>query len=78
MKDLVAEYSAKPSSDLEDYFLPAKTTESTSSSLHRIEETNCASIINIGLMKAIVFGDGHMPHTLVMAVEQVHYFQCIK
>ncbi|CAG9538293.1 unnamed protein product [Cercopithifilaria johnstoni] len=70
VKNLVTEYSATPPIYLADYFLPVKTTEANSANLQRIEEKNCASIINIGLMKAIVFGNGRMPHTLVMAVEQ--------
>ncbi|KAL3998457.1 Zinc carboxypeptidase family protein [Acanthocheilonema viteae] len=68
MQDLVTEYSTTPSIDLADYFSPAKTIEATS--LQSIEEKNCASMINIGLMKAIVFGNGRMPYTLVMAIEQ--------
>ncbi|VDK69815.1 unnamed protein product [Litomosoides sigmodontis] len=70
VKDLVTEYSATPSTDLARYILPAEITEAISASAWNIAKKNCASIINIGLMKAIVFGSGGMPHTLVMAVEQ--------
>lgn len=72
MKGLVTEYSATPSTDLADYILPAETTEATNANAWHIEGKNCASMINIGLMKAMVFGSGHLPYTLVMAVEQVH------
>ncbi|OZC12622.1 hypothetical protein X798_00253 [Onchocerca flexuosa] len=70
VKDHITENSAIWSTDLADNFLSAKTSKTTSTSLRNIEERNCTSIINIGLMKAIIFGDGHMPHILVMAVEQ--------
>lgn len=65
MKDLTIEYSTTPSIG------STKINETTSAILQRIEEKNCASTINIGLMKAIVFGNGRMPHILVMAIEQV-------
>uniref|UniRef100_A0A1I8EBH6 Zinc carboxypeptidase n=1 Tax=Wuchereria bancrofti TaxID=6293 RepID=A0A1I8EBH6_WUCBA len=73
VKDPVTEYSTVSSTDLGDNLL-AKATEASSVNLHRIEERNCASMINIGLMKAIVFGDGHMPYILVMAIEQFKPF----
>ncbi|VIO96363.1 Uncharacterized protein BM_BM11935 [Brugia malayi] len=66
MKDPVTEYST---TDLGASLL-AKATEASGANLQRIEEENCASMINIGLMKAMVFGDGRMPYILVMAIEQ--------
>lgn len=73
-KDLVTEYSVVPSANLADHFLPAETITATSAGLQRIEEKGCALMVNIGLMKGVVFGNGRMPHTLVMAVEQVLFF----
>uniref|UniRef100_A0A0R3RYZ9 Protein kinase domain-containing protein n=1 Tax=Elaeophora elaphi TaxID=1147741 RepID=A0A0R3RYZ9_9BILA len=70
VKDFITEYSAPPSINLANYFSPTKTVVATSASLQRIEEKNCALMIDIGSMKAIVFGNGRMPHTLVMAVEK--------
>ncbi|EFO20099.2 hypothetical protein LOAG_08391 [Loa loa] len=70
VKDLVTEYPTIPSTNLADYPLSAKKNETTSACLQCVEEENCASMISIGLMKAIVFGNGRMPYTLVMAIEQ--------
>ncbi|KAM3720426.1 Carboxypeptidase [Dirofilaria immitis] len=70
MKNLVTKNSEISSADLADTLLSVKTAEVTSANLQDFEMQNCASMINIGSMKAMVFGNGRMPRIVVMAVEQ--------